>query len=107
MATVTLKQIRDAVNDAHGWCNYYHTTNETIGPYSVSNLNGPTTSCKYDHRRSWDTKIAVALAEEEFGVDLSHHHIIDEGPWRDTIKSLHAAVNHEIQADAEFEIECA
>jgi hypothetical protein len=45
----------------------------------------------------------VARAEAKFDVDLSRYDIVDHGPWRDTVRSIHAAVCAERAADAEFE----
>ena len=103
----TLKMVADAVSKARGWCDYAAKTNQTLGPYDVHNLNGPTTNHYYDCRRSWETEIAVALAEQQFEVDLSQHEIVNSGPWRDTVRSIHAAVNTEQAAEDEFEEQCS
>lgn len=105
MKKITLKQVADAVNRVHGWCSYYAGSNETIGPYNVRNLDGPTTSVCYDRRRSWDTGIAIALAEEAFGVDLSLYAIVDRGPWRNTVRSIRDAIASEFQAETEYQME--
>jgi hypothetical protein len=73
----------------------------------VRNLSGPTTSCHYDQRRGWDTQIAVALAEEAFSVDLSQQDIVNVGPWRDTVRSIYAAIKAELDAEAEYDRESA
>lgn len=103
MKSITLKRVRETIEPAHGWTDYYPRTNETIGPYDVNNLSGPTTGRYYDCTREWDTRIAVALAEEEFEVSLARHDIVAEGPWRDTVRSICNAVNAELAAEEEFE----
>ena len=105
MRTVTLREVAEAVERAHGYCTYYHRTNETIGPYYNDNLHGPSTSCHYDYTREWDTKIAICLAEEEFGVDLSRRDIVSDGPWRDTVRSIAQAINAEMAAEEAYEKE--
>ena len=102
MEKITLKQVADAVCRAHGYCDYYRQTNQTIGPHDVRELRGPTTGRYYDQRRAWDTEIAVALAEKEFDVVVSHYEIVNRGPWRDTVESIHAAISNEFLAEAEY-----
>jgi len=102
----TLKQIVNAVKMARDYCDYYEQSNQTIGPYRVDDLTGSSTSRFYDHRREWDTEIAVALAEKEFDCDLRNHDIVNKGPWRDTVRSIHAAIHAEVAAEAAFEREC-
>jgi hypothetical protein len=105
MTAITLREVADAVERAHGFCSYYHRTNETLGPYQVDNLDGPTTSRHYDCTRQWDTQIAVALAEEAFGVDLSRYDIVSEGPWRDTVRSIARTLNAEMAEEESYEKE--
>lgn len=107
MKKITLKSVNEAVELAHKYCCYIQATNETYGPYDVRNLDGPSTSRHYDRRREWDTRIAVALAEEKFNFDLSGYDIANHGPWRDTVRAIHAAVNAELDEQARFESELA
>jgi len=103
---ITLRDINQAIKRAHGYTDYYPRTNLSIGPHNVYYLDGPSTSRYYDQTREWNTEIAIALAEEEFNVDLSNHDIVNEGPWRDTVKSIHCAVNAEKKAESEFMEQC-
>lgn len=105
-AKPTLAEVRDAIERAHGYTFYTASTNETIGPHNCRNLSGPSTSRKYDSRRAWNTSIAIALAEEAFDCDLSQHEIVDSGPWRETVRSIHTAIHAEIAADETFERDC-
>lgn len=105
MKNITLKQVANAIEEARDHCTYFPGMNQTYGPYSVRNLNGPSTSRYYDHRRGWNTQIAKALAEEAFNVDLSNYEITNMGPWRDTVRSIHRAVNEELTAEREYQTE--
>lgn len=105
METITIKSVADAVERAHGWCTYHDGTNETYGPWDVANLAGPLTSRKYNRARAWNTEIAIALAAETFDVDLSRHEIVDTGPWRDTVRAIHAAIVAEIAEESEYQRE--
>jgi hypothetical protein len=102
---ITLKNVADAVLSAKGWTEYYPSTNRTIGPYNVKNLSGPRTGRYYNQTREWDTEIAVAMAEDEFNVDLSRYDIVNSGPWRETVRSIHAAVNTELNEELEYNAE--